>query len=284
MNLPATHTIPVPGGRVSVTDHGGPGEPMILLHGFPDDSRIYDRLVPHLEDQRVITLDFLGYGRSDRIAGGPLPAGQRVAEVSAVVEALDLRDVTVIGHDASGPVAMDYGLANQASTRRIVLMNCYYGRTPHFRVPEMIRLLADPALTPLADAIIADPRQRGWLLEHTGRQFGTDGGPDSVRSLSILPQFFGDDQQPDALPAIRQWTADLFPDLDRQDARIAAGQLAELKVPVRFIFGGRDPYLSPHMAREIADLVGSDDVQIVDDASHWPQWDQPSQAAELLSR
>ena len=73
-----THTVPVPGGRVSVTEHGGPGEPMVLLHGFPDDSRIYDKLMPHLEDRRAITLDFLGYGRSDRVASAPLPAGQRV--------------------------------------------------------------------------------------------------------------------------------------------------------------------------------------------------------------
>ena len=88
MTQPTTHTVPVPGGRVSVTDHGGPGEPMVLLHGFPDDSRIYDKLIPHLEARRAITLDFLGYGRSDRVASAPLPAGQRVAEVSAVIDAL----------------------------------------------------------------------------------------------------------------------------------------------------------------------------------------------------
>ena len=100
--------------------------------------------------------------------------------------------------------------------------------------------------------------------------------------VSILPQFFGDDHQPDALTAIRQWTADLFPDLDRQDARIAAGQLAGLDAPVRLIFGGRDRYLSPDLARDLAGLVGSDDLHVVDGASHWPQWDQPRQVAELL--
>ena len=282
MTQPTTRTVPVPGGRVSVTDQGGPGEPMVLLHGFPDDSRIYDKLIPHLEARRAITLDFLGYGRSDRVASAPLPAGQRVAEVTAVMDALGLHDVTLVGHDAGGPVALDCALANPASVRHVVLMNCFYGRTPHFRVPEMIRLLADPALTPLADAMVADPRLRGWLLEHTARQFGTEDGPGSLRVVSVLPQFFGDDHQPDALTAIRQWTADLFPDLDRQDARIAAGQLAGLDVPVRLIFGSRDRYLSPDLARDLAALVGSDDLHVVDGASHWPQWDQPRQVAELL--
>jgi haloalkane dehalogenase len=62
----------------------------------------------------------------------------------------------------------------------------------------------------------------------------------------------------------------------------AAGQLAGLDAPVRLIFGGRDRYLSPDLARDLAGLVGSDDLHVVDGASHWPQWDQPQQVAELL--
>jgi len=103
-----------------------------------------------------------------------------------------------------------------------------------------------------------------------------------VAFASIVPQFFGDDTQPDALAAIRAWTAGLFPALERQDAQITAGGLAGLDLPVTLVFGAADRYLSPDLARHLAGLFRHADVHLVHDASHWPQWDQPSEAAKLI--
>ncbi len=99
-----------------------------------------------------------------------------------------------------------------------------------------------------------------------------------------MPQFFGDDVQPDALAAIRAWTAALFPALEQQDAHIAAGDLAALKVPVTLVFGAADHYLSAHLARHLASLFRDADVHLVDNASHWPQWDQPELVAKLIKQ
>jgi 2-hydroxy-6-oxonona-2,4-dienedioate hydrolase len=41
-----THRVQAPGGGLHVIDQPGTAPPVVLLHGFPDDSRIYDRLVP----------------------------------------------------------------------------------------------------------------------------------------------------------------------------------------------------------------------------------------------
>jgi len=65
--------VPAPGGRLHVTDYPGAAPPLVLMHGFPDDSRIYNRLVPLLAPRRVVAVDWLGYGRSDR-AGPGFPA------------------------------------------------------------------------------------------------------------------------------------------------------------------------------------------------------------------
>jgi pimeloyl-ACP methyl ester carboxylesterase len=37
----------------------------VLLHGFPDDLHLYDRLVPELAGRRVVSFDFLGWGASE---------------------------------------------------------------------------------------------------------------------------------------------------------------------------------------------------------------------------
>src|SRR5258708_32982826 len=88
----------------------------------------------------------------------------------------------------------------------LVLLNTYYGSAPVLRFPEMIRLLADHRLAPLADAMLSDPDQRLWLLLHTRKRFGYDTGsldPHGVAATFVVPQFFGGSDQSDSLAAIR---------------------------------------------------------------------------------
>ena len=71
-----------------------------------------------------------------------------------------------------------------------------------------------------------DDGQRLWLLQHTATQWDIDAlDTEGVAVLSILPQFFGDANQPDAIAAIRGWTSQLFDALDQQDALIDSGAL-----------------------------------------------------------
>ena len=49
----------------------------MLMHGFPDNLHLYDRLVPHLTPpRRVVLFDFLGWGSSDKPAGYRLPGSE----------------------------------------------------------------------------------------------------------------------------------------------------------------------------------------------------------------
>jgi pimeloyl-ACP methyl ester carboxylesterase len=273
------------GGRLHVTDFPGDEPALVVMHGFPDDSRIYDRLAPLLAPRRVVAVDWLGYGRSDRVEPGPFDSAQHQRELRAVLDSLELGQVGLVGHDASGPDAIDFALGEPSRVGYLILLNTYYGHPPTGQFPEMIRLLADPGLIPLADAMMDDPNQRLWLLNHTGRRWGLDAAdPQGITNTSILPQFYGDDAQPDALAAVRAWTAALFPALDQQDAHIAADDLADLDLPVTLIFGAADDYLSPGLARHLAGLFAHADLQLVNNASHWVQWDQPEIVAKLIKQ
>jgi haloalkane dehalogenase len=273
---------PAPGGELQVVDQPGTEPAVVLLHGFPDDWRIYQTLIPHLAPRRAVAFDFLGYGHSARPAR-PDPT-QHEAELTAVLDALGIERAVLVGHDAGGPVAVNVTLANPGRVARLVLMNTYYGTAPQLRFPEMIRLFADPNLAPLADAMVGDPDQRMWLLAHTGRQFGLDPlTPDGVGLTWVVPQFFGEADAPDALAAIRAWTAALFPALAEQDATIASGKLATLDVPVTLIYGARDTYLNAGLARHLATLFRHAEVHLIDNASHWPQADQPGTVAQILN-
>jgi pimeloyl-ACP methyl ester carboxylesterase len=93
--------------------------------------------------------------------------------------------------------------------------------------------------------------------------------------VAVFPQFFGDNDQPDALPAIRAWTAALYGALEAQDMRLTRGELSALDVPVTLIFGSLDQYLNPDLADHLTTLFPTAELHLVQAASHWPQWDQP---------
>jgi haloalkane dehalogenase len=286
MDEPTERLLDYDGGHLYVRDHPGRTPAIVAMHGFPDDSRIYDRLIGPLGPQRVVTFDWIGYGRSSRRDSGESSAIGRQQELLAVFDALKLEQAVLVGHDASGPEAIQFALAHPQRVARLVLLNTYYGRRPNLRLPEMIALMADPALTPLTDAIVDDPNQRLWLLAYTGRRLGLDDNlpPDGLGTVSVVPQFFGDDSQSDALAEIRAWTGDLPAALDRQDAEIASARLQTIKAPVSVIFGRDDPNLTPDVAQHICELFTNSDVHLIDRASHWPQWDQPAEVADLIKR
>src|SRR5262245_8798152 len=174
-------TVQGPNGWVHVADRPGAGPPVVLLHGFPDDSHIYDRLIPLLAPRRVVALDWLGYGRSERATPSPWDATDHQRTLRAVLDQLELERVVLVGHDASGPDAVDYTLDEPGRVARLILLNTYYGHSPLLRFAELIRLLAEPGFAPLADAMLADPAQRRWLVGFTARRFGLD--PEDPRGV-----------------------------------------------------------------------------------------------------
>ena len=271
-------------GRIHVRERPGAAPAVVALRGFPDDSRIYGRLARLMAPRRFVAMDFAGFGWSDRIEYRDLPDCRREDEVDAVLDDLGLDSVTLVGHDASGAVAVNYTLAHPDRIDQLVLLNCYYGNDPVMQLPEMIRLLGDPNFVPLADNVLEDPKTRAWLLNHTRRQFDYAlADPDGLAAASTIPQFFAEEGHPDALAAIRSWTRSLYPELRRQDAHIAAGDLRRPQTPVTVAFGEDDTYLNMTVATYLAAQFPSAALQVIPEASHWPQWDQPAAVAGAIA-
>lgn len=281
--------VAVPAGPLHVRDHPGASPAIVMMHGFPDDSRIYDRLIPLFAPHRAVAFDWLGYGHSGRTEAKVFTSAEHQAELGAVLDTLEIGRAVLVGHDASGPDAISYTVRYPQRVAHLVLLNTYYGNAPMLRFPEMIQLFSDDRLTPLANALVADPAQRLWLLQHSANRFGYETqqsfDPQGVAITSVLPQFFGgEEDQPDALSAIRRWTRALPGALREHDTIIADGGLARLEVPVTLIFGSRDEYLSPALATHLASLFTCSTAEFVGGASHWPQFDQPEAVAQLIKK
>src|SRR5262249_45386094 len=137
--------------RIYAREYAGEEPPTILMHGFPDNLHLYDRLVPLLSPpRRVVTFDFLGWGSSDKPAGYPYTAKNQEGDLDAVVRHLNLGRVVLVAHDASGPPAIDWALDHPDRVAALVLLNTYYSAMPTLRPPEAIFLFSTPLIRNVA--------------------------------------------------------------------------------------------------------------------------------------
>jgi pimeloyl-ACP methyl ester carboxylesterase len=262
-------------------DYPGAGPAFVLMHGFPDNLRIYDALAPLLggAGRRVVAFDFLGYGDSDKPEGYPYSTVNLEGDLQAVDVGLELGRIVPVAHDASGPTAINWALAHPDQVAALALLNTYYGPAPTLRFPEFISLFADPAYADLAAAFAGDRPQFGWLLAFQGRQFQRD-APPARGEPALLPvieaQFAA---TPSVLPAFMALTRDLYPSLERDAGRVPA--LATFARPVGLVWGVGDPYLNPGVAEHLHQLFRNSELTSLQ-AGHWPQIDSPEDVARVL--
>jgi len=105
-------------------DHGS-GAPVVLIHGYPLSSRAWDKQLRVLLDdgRRVITYDRRGFGKSSQPATG-YDYDTFAADLHALLETLDLRDVTLVGHSmGTGEVTRYLGRYGSARVARGVLVS-----------------------------------------------------------------------------------------------------------------------------------------------------------------
>ena len=256
--------------RIHVREYPGQDPAIILMHGFPDNLHLYDRLYPYLSPpHRVIAFDFLGWGASDKPLGFPYTATSQVDDLDAVITQLRLQQVILVAHDASGPPAIDWALANSDRVAGLVLLNTYYCAMPTLRPPEAIWLFSTPVRQGHRAADIADV----WSLDlpsHVsvaGREILQGrGGQGQVRAAAIaavrchaerLPRFFRLNE--DLLRTIRSGTRQL-------------PKLREFGPPVRIILGDADAYLNKGVAQRFHELFPASELflfQVQGTLSRW---------------
>lgn len=112
----------VNGLRVHYTRAGsGPG--LVLLHGWPQTSHCWRKLIPELaRTHTVIAPDLRGYGRTDKPRDG-YDKRTMAADMAALVESLGFDAVSVVGHDRGARVAHRWGLDRPAQIDRLALLD-----------------------------------------------------------------------------------------------------------------------------------------------------------------
>lgn len=113
--------IDVDGVNIAYTDQGQ-GDPIVFIHGAPEQSYIWRNLIPYLLPYgRVITFDHIGHGLSDK-PDVKYEYPDYVKYTEAFFEKMNLKNMTFIIHDWGSVIGLDYASRNPGNVRGIAMM------------------------------------------------------------------------------------------------------------------------------------------------------------------
>lgn len=118
--------VPVPQGSLWVHDSGGTGQPVVLCHPGIADHTIWDRLLPLLEDVRVVRWDMRGFGGSP-ISEGPF---RTVDDLAAVLDAIGAERVHLVGNSMGGEASLALAVSQPDRVATMTLLSPGVGGYP----------------------------------------------------------------------------------------------------------------------------------------------------------
>ncbi|NBE95757.1 alpha/beta hydrolase [Nonomuraea sp. KC401] len=260
------HDIPL-----AVRDHGGSGEPVLLLHGLGGTLEAWDPL--DLPGHRAVALDLRGHGRS---GDGPWEWEKALDDLEAVVKHLGLGNPPVVGQSLGGMLAMAWARRHPECPAIVNLDGLrsaesdpgnYPGMDPEARDRELARLRAtfDEQAASLGRPLPAElrPMFPARALVERGGQVHARPGVDLLEAVRRTPEFR------DTIPLLREVSCDALVVIAARDPQgMPGGELMEA-----FRRGVR---------RDLAGLPANIQVRELD-AGHDLLAEQPAAVADLIT-
>jgi pimeloyl-ACP methyl ester carboxylesterase len=260
----------------------GAGDPVVLLHGFPEFWYSWRSQLPALAAAgfRALAPDLRGYGDSHRPKGIEAYSTERlVADIVQLIERVAGGNAHLVGHDWGGVIAWRLAAMRPDLVRKLVILNA-----PH---PQAFRrvLRTNPVqwlqssyvllfqIPWLAERLVS--AGDFWLMEQTFKYQPANPNAFTAADIARYKQAF---RQAGAITAaLNYYRAAL-----RYPGDLRSGPQT-VTVPTLVIWGDRDPYLSKQLTKDLDRWVTQLEVEHLPDASHWVQNDAPQKVNQLLS-
>jgi pimeloyl-ACP methyl ester carboxylesterase len=269
--------VDLPGLRMHVAEAGA-GEPLLLLHGFPQHWWGWYKVLPALAQRyRVIAPDLRGAGWTEAPDTG-YHAEQLVADVVALLDALELERVRLMAHDWGALVGFLLCLDHPQRVERYISL-----AIPHLFVKFDPRLLgalprlwfqyaiATPGLGPFLLSRGSQPMAR-YLLDH----YTSDRSAFTPRDRELFVAQFRDPARAHAGSALyRGFIVPLFP-------RVITGRYRNkrLTTPTLVLYGREDPNMTEAILEGYQEHADDLTLEEVDGASHFIADEKPQVVIE----
>ena len=255
---------PAPGRRVAVDGvslhciERGRGDPLVLIHGLGASTFSWRENIDELSrDFRVIAVDLLGFGYSQRLADADYSLTAHARRVAALMDALGIESASVAGHSLGGAVAMHLAEDYPQRVRGLILVDA---ATPR-ETKAFARTRFFAATNPIGYAFVYNNRRlRRWLIERL--YFDKSQVTDEVVEGYVAPGRYRGNYEARAR-------------LARHMARDADPRLDALRQPALILWGAKDPLVPPRRGRWLADRIAGSRLVPIDRAGHNLPEEQP---------
>jgi pimeloyl-ACP methyl ester carboxylesterase len=272
----------VDGHRIFVLDQPAASEAaaaLLVLHGFPSSSFDWRHVLSRLAARRrVVLLDFLGFGLSDK-PDRPYSMRLQADIASTVVDRLGLREVALVTHDVGDTVGGELLARSLEGTlpfdivRRVITNGSIYMDLVQLSAGQLFLLsLPDEALP-------ADRPAEEWRDAYLGGLAGT----------------FAPSRQPNEEEMAAQWELAardggyrLLPRLIRyieerraEESRFT-GAIEAHPSPLDIVWGAVDPIAVHAMATRLRDARPDARLTTLDDVGHYPMVEDPERFADAV--
>ncbi|MFD6396405.1 alpha/beta fold hydrolase [Nocardia sp. NPDC060249] len=257
----------------------GSGPVVVLLHGFPSSSLEWSAIEPVLAAERtVLSVDFLGYGASEKPPGHRYSVFEQADLVAAVLAARGVTRAHVAAYDYGGIVLSEL-LARGADagfgpTGATFLNGGLIAE--HYRP----RLVQRAALVPGLGRLLARAYTESVFRRSWAEVFSAEHPLDHDLAATHYRALRAGDPDGDVHRRLLAYIPERAAHRERWEQAIFGAD-----VPVSFLWGMRDPVAGAHMAQAITERSPGADLVEYPDAGHCPHLEIPHRvAADLLAR
>lgn len=264
------------GERRIFVRRAGAGPAVTLLHGFPSSSHDWAKVAPAIErGHELVTLDFLGFGDSEKPAPHEYSLHEQADVVEAVWSRLGVSDTALVAHDYGVSVAQEL-LARRGEGRLAVDLRSVQllngGLYPDLHRPQPTQLaLLDPEQGPQVSQLVNEDLFVAALAPSFAPSY--DASVDSADIWRATSREGGE--------RIGHLLIRYILDRQRHEHRWVDA-LEQTDVPLAFVWGMLDPISGAHMAERIRQQLPSAPLLALDDVGHWPALEAPERVAPAL--
>ena len=271
-------------GVALAVDDRGDGDPIVLLHGFPELAHSWRHQVPALFDAgyRVISFDQRGYGQSgkpDNVKAYGLD--NLVGDVVGILDRLGIDTATVVGHDWGSIVAWTCAVTHPDRFDRVVSLNVpYRGACVGFPTTDVLQSqLADRFgyVLMFQDEGVAEQgftaNPEAWLMGFyaggaNGRTYMTN------EELAVYVDAF----TAGGISGPINW----YRNIDRNAEAFGSYLDAPIVQPTLMIAADNDPVLPLSLTDGMDRWVDNLERVVIKDSGHWVQQEQPDAVNRAL--
>ncbi|MGN6253376.1 MAG: alpha/beta fold hydrolase [Solirubrobacterales bacterium] len=269
----ARKEIQLPAGTVRYRE-AGEGKPVVFVHGYLVDGRLWDGVVDRLSDHfRCLAPDWpLGAQQVPMNPSADLSPPGIARLIADFLAKLELEDVTVVGNDSGGAMSQVLVTTYPERIGRLVLTNC----DTHENFPPGI-FKAMPPLAKLPGGMVAlsAPFRVPAIARRAFAPFSRTKIPDELIASWMRPATADSGVMRD----LKKVTAGM----NKRHTLAAAEKLRGSQLPIRLLWAPGDKYFPISYAERLAGEAGNAEIVRIPDAQTFVPLDQPERVAEEIA-